>query len=91
MKKLIALLLALVMVLGMVACGAPAGNGGEAAATKVSVFWYDEADVYLASVRDALNKELEAAGVAYDNQFAAGGSSTHFAWCCRWPLCVCLR
>ena len=48
----------------------------EAAATagdaKVSVFWYDEADVYLSSVRDALNAELDALGVAYDNQFAAG-------------------
>ena len=72
MKKILAIALAIIMVMGMVACGAPAGNGGEAAATKVSVFWYDEADVYLASVRDALNKELEAAGVAYDNQFAAG-------------------
>ena len=52
MKKFIALLLALVMVMGLVACGAPAGNeGGEVAATKVSVFWYDEADVYLSTVR----------------------------------------
>ena len=75
MKKILAIALALVMVLGMVACGGNGGNGGEAAATKVSVFWYDESDVYLSSVRDALNKELEAAGVAYDNQFAAGDQS----------------
>ena len=70
MKKILAIALALVMVLGLVACG----NSGPAAEgkTKVSVFWYDEADVYLASVRDALNKELDAAGVEYDNQFAAG-------------------
>ena len=76
MKKILAIALAIIMVMGMVACGAPAGNeGGEGAATKVSVFWYDESDVYLSSVRDALNKELEAAGVAYDNQFAAGDQS----------------
>ena len=75
MKKILAIALALVMVLGMVACGGNGGNGGEAAPTKVSVFWYDESDVYLSSVRDALNKELEAAGVAYDNQFAAGDQS----------------
>ena len=42
MKKIIAMLLALVMVLGLAACGAkaPAASG-----PKVSVFWYDEADV----------------------------------------------
>ena len=70
MKKILAIALALVMILGLVACGGntPAAEGK----TKVSVFWYDESDVYLSSVRDALNKELEAAGVEYDNQFAAG-------------------
>ena len=50
----------------------------EAPATdaKVSVFWYDESDVYLGTVRDALNKELDALGVTYDNQFAANTQST---------------
>ena len=73
MKKIIAMILALVMVCGLVACGSsePA-EGGKA---KVSVFWYDESDVYLSTVRDALNKELDAAGVKYDNQFAAGNQS----------------
>ena len=77
MKKLIAIMLALTLVLSLAACGGNGGsnNGGSDAATKVSVFWYDEADVYLASVRDALNKELDAAGVTYDNQFAAGDQS----------------
>ena len=76
MKKILAIALALIMVLSMVACGTPAPEGGDkTAATKVSVFWYDESDVYLSSVRDALNKELEAAGVEYDNQFAAGDQS----------------
>lgn len=96
MKKIIALALALVMVLGLVACNSdvPAETtapdessattdgtttGGETAngetpadlsKLKVSVFWYDESDVYLSSVRDALNKELDALGVTYDNQFA---------------------
>ena len=96
MKKIIALALALVMMLGLVACGGndaaettvpagestPAADGAATSATtdgepaanlsdvKVSVFWYDESDVYLGSVRDALNKELDALGVAYDNQYA---------------------
>ena len=69
MKKILAIVLALVMVLGLAACGAKAPAA--AAGPKVSVFWYDEADVYLSTVRAELNKALDAAGVAYDNQYAA--------------------
>ena len=65
MKKLFAVILALAMVLGLAACGG--AGGGE---LKVSVFWYDEADVYLSTVRAELNAELEKAGITYDNQFA---------------------
>ena len=66
MKKILAIVLTLALVLGLAACGA-----SKHAETKVSVFWYDEADVYLSSVRAELNAELEKAGIAYDNQFAA--------------------
>ena len=68
MKKLIAIVLALAMVLSLAACG---GADAGSAETKVSVFWYDEADVYLSTVRAELNKALEGAGIAYDNQYAA--------------------
>ena len=71
MKKIIALALALVMMLGLVACGGNGGNAGSDAATKVSVFWYDEADVYLSTVRAELDKALTAAGLEFDNQYAA--------------------
>ena len=67
MKKLLAVALALVMVFGLVACSSTGKDG----TTKISVFWYDESDVYLSSVRTALNKELDGLGVAYDNQYAA--------------------
>ena len=69
MKKILAIALAIVMVIGLVACG---GAKGGAKDVMVSVFWYDESDVYLSSVRTALNKELDALGVEYDNQYAAG-------------------
>ena len=82
MKKLIAIILALTMVLSLAACGGSedkassndggSNDGGSASAAKVSVFWYDESDVYLGSVREALNKELDALGVDYDNQYATG-------------------
>ena len=65
MKKLIAIVLALALVLSLAACGAKAPAG-----PKVSVFWYDEADVYLSTVRSELNKALDTAGLAYDNQYA---------------------
>ncbi len=65
MKRILALLLAAVLVLGLAACG---GSNEP----QISVFWYDESDVYLSSVRTALNKELDALGIAYDNQYAAG-------------------
>ena len=71
-KKLMALLLVLAMATTMLAaCGG--GQGGNADGNKeikASVFWYEESDVYLSTVRTALNKELDAAGIKYDNQFA---------------------
>ena len=67
MKKFITIILALAMALSLVACG---GGASSDESTKVSVFWYDEADIYLSSVRAELNAALDAAGVAYDNQFA---------------------
>ena len=71
-KKLMALLLCLAMATTMLAaCG-----GGEGGAKDVTVFWYDEADVYLGSVREALNKELESAGLTYDNQYAGAVQAT---------------
>jgi methyl-galactoside transport system substrate-binding protein len=66
MKKILAIVLALVMVCGLVACAGEQGKDE----LKVSVFWYDEADVYLSSVRAELDAELKKAGIEHDNQFA---------------------
>jgi len=71
-KKIMALLLVLAMATTMLAaCGGGNEAGGNAGGEiKASVFWYEESDVYLSTVRTALNKELDAAGIKYDNQFA---------------------
>ena len=70
-KKLMALLLCLAMATTMLAaCGGGGEAGGNGDEIKASVFWYEESDVYLSTVRTALNKELDAAGIKYDNQFA---------------------
>ena len=74
MKKILAIALAIVMVFGLVACGGTASGGDDE--TKVVVFWYDESDVYLSSVRDAMNKEFSILGITPDNQFAANNQTT---------------
>ena len=78
-KRLIALLLCLAMIAAMVVgCGSDDAADDSAASdaeTKVTVFWYDESDVFLSSVRTELNAELdkfvEEGLITYDNQFAA--------------------
>ena len=52
-----------------------AGSASASSDAKVTVFWYEESDVYLSSVRTALNSELDSLGVNYDNQFAANDQS----------------
>lgn len=75
-KKLMALLLCLAMTATLFAgCGGGEEASGDGDATKVTVFWYEESDVYLSSVRTELNEELDALGVEYDNQFAANDQS----------------
>ena len=71
MKKILAMILALVMVCSLAACGGGDDNKGQDESA-VTVFWYSEDDVYLSSVRAALDKELDAAGVSHTNQFAGG-------------------
>ena len=82
MKKILAIALVLVMALSAVACSAkvdaPAAEEAAPAAdaAKVVVFWYDESDVFMGVVRDAMNKEFEALGITPDNQFAANNQTT---------------
>lgn len=71
-KKLMALLLCLTMVATLFAgCGGGGEEAGGEASVKATVFWYEESDVYLSSVRTELNAELDKLGIEYDNQFAA--------------------
>ena len=97
MKKLLALLLVLVMVVALVACGdngneteAPTNNSQPASdATedtgnsdtpvgtdlKVAVFYYTYSDTYISSVRTALDAQLDALGVTYQD-FDSNGNQT---------------
>lgn len=60
MKKFLSILLATVLMLGVVGSAMAEGN--------MQVFWYTMSDVYLSSVRAALNAKLDAAGITYVDQ-----------------------
>ncbi len=62
-KKMLALALALMLVLGLTACG---GQGGDSA-YHVSVFYYTYSDTYISSVRTALDAALTNAGIEFQN------------------------
>lgn len=80
MKKVLAFVLAALMVFSLVACGsnstatgsssAAAGGSsaapaGDASGVKAAVFYYNYSDTYISSVRTALDGKLEAAGIEY--------------------------
>ena len=74
MKKILALLLALAMIFALAACG-DKEEGEEievnpvegAENVKVAIFWYAFSDAYLSTVRAALDKDLTASGIQFDN------------------------
>lgn len=72
-KKLLALSLALVLVLGLAACGS---TGGSSTGGEVSVFYYTYSDTYISSVRSAMDKLLTDAGIKYQNYDANGNQTT---------------
>ena len=71
MKKLLALFLAVVMVFAL---GVTAH--ADAAPAKVAVFWYAFSDAYLSTVRAALDADLEAAGIEFQNFDANNNQGT---------------
>ena len=72
-KKLLALSLALVLVLGLAACGS---TGGSSTGGEVSVFYYTYSDTYISSVRSAMDTLLKDAGIKYQNYDANGNQTT---------------
>lgn len=72
-KKLLALSLALVLVLGLAACGS---TGGSSTGGEVSVFYYTYSDTYISSVRSAMDTMLTDAGIRYQNYDANGNQTT---------------
>ena len=63
MKKLLSVLLAVLMIFALVGCNKQNNEGGEeptgSDAEDVAVFWYTYSDVYLSSVRAAMNDAMQ--------------------------------
>ena len=69
MKKIIILILALALSLPMLySCGRDEGE--------VSIFYYTYSDTYMSSVRLAMDKELNAAGIKFNNYDANSNQTT---------------
>ena len=68
MKKLVSLLLALVMALGLFSAALAEGNA--------QVFWYTFSDVYLSSVRTSLDAALTAKSITFVDQDANATQAT---------------
>lgn len=66
MKKFWAIMLTMVMVLSLAACGSK-GTSGKGSSLNVGVFYYTYSDTYISSVRTALDKALTDAQIKYQN------------------------
>lgn len=67
MKKLWALMLTVVMVFSLAACGGSKDTSGKGSSLNVGVFYYTYSDTYISSVRTALDKALTDADIKYQN------------------------
>ena len=78
MKKTLAIILAVVMMVSLLAgCGDKPNPNPDPAGSSldVAVFYYDFSDVYISSVRNSMNSQLNALGVKYNNYDGAGNQS----------------
>lgn len=71
MKKILAIILAMVFTLSLTACGGGSSSGGE-----ISVFYYTYGDTYISSVRSAMDKLLKKADLDFQNYDANGNQTT---------------
>ena len=68
MKKLLALLLAVLMVASFAACSSGGGSGDKGSTKgEISVFYYTFSDAYISTVRSSMDKILSDSGYTYND------------------------
>ncbi len=75
-KKVLALLLAVVMVVGFAACASDKDKEGPKNKGEISVFYYTFSDAYISTVRSSMDKILKDSGYTYNNYDANGNQTT---------------
>ena len=80
MKKMLAIILSLVLVFSLAACGEDSMGGmmGDVMGgdLSVAVFYYTYSDTYISSVRAALDRELSAMGIKYQDYDSNSSQTT---------------
>ena len=77
MKKLLALLLAVLMVASFAACSSGGGSGDKGSTKgEISVFYYTFSDAYISTVRSSMDKILSDGGYTYNDYDANGNQTT---------------
>lgn len=76
MKKIITFILTLSVMLMCTACGGKENDNTQSAAGEIAVFYYTFSDTYISSVRAALDKELKAAGLKFQNYDSNSNQTT---------------
>ena len=76
MKKILAVLLAILMLLSMSGCGASGADDGKYTVGIIQLVTHDALDAATKGFQDALVEELGAENVVFDLQNAAGDSNT---------------
>ena len=77
MKKLLALLLAVLMVASFAACSSGGGSGDKGSTKgEISVFYYTFSDAYISTVRSSMDKILSDSGYTYNDYDANGNQTT---------------
>lgn len=79
LKKLLSAFTTGMLTLSLAACGSSSsGDSGSSASAggEVAVFWYTFGDTYLSSVRSAMNKTFQDAGINYQDYDANASQTT---------------
>ncbi|MCL2321417.1 MAG: substrate-binding domain-containing protein [Oscillospiraceae bacterium] len=75
-KKFLTMILSLAMIAVLFTGCSTSSNNSSSGKFHADVFYYNYADAYISTVRDAMNKRLDALGISYTNYDGKGDQAT---------------